>query len=383
MICRECKKGVETPLLMYDGRVFCPHCHKELTNIGSFKVTRSNENEYQLARAGYFGWLENPVEANKVVLKQSIEHCVNAANDGNPKAVKLLAFFYENGYEEEARSKSERYVIALNYYKNVCFSGKIEIENGISGYSDDANVRLRRECAFRLLELSSALCGLGIGIEKQKWQKMRRRLAGQIRETSLLSGEELSAAEASLGTDFKQDRIESAYAILSSCLGSGRTPLMGIIKLTNEELSELYFRSNAQEKRTLYNMIKSGLRFWHVSCPASGQIAEDAAFMPLRGDARGNEEYIAELSGNSSGWGYLFFFNPVGRHPYLRRGDLKKLLGEFEKGYGELTPVRELVNRGNRSDITFFDDDIVVMRGKGRSLKEALMRLVEDAVGEI
>ena len=54
MICANCKKKIDEPLLLYNGSLTCPSCKKLLTAVDNFCITEENEELYRLSENMFF-----------------------------------------------------------------------------------------------------------------------------------------------------------------------------------------------------------------------------------------------------------------------------------------------------------------------------------------
>ena len=370
MICKNCSKNVETPLVLYDGRLACPYCTKELTDVGDFRVSAESEADDRIAELGYLRWLERPSAETKKYLDRSVEACIRAARAGHPKAVARLGYFYEKGYVDGTRGRSESSTIAYGYYKKLCFAGnvRVKVSDGVSGYGEAEFAEIRKGTAKQLLSLIASFSKDDGGVSlrsRANMEEVRRRVVAAYPSLAGFVGSVMPTAE--------PDRVSRIVSVLTSTAASGRTPLFGVIRVTNTVLKALFAGEN---ERTAYKLIGGGLELWYAPCDGDGMISEssDCRFQALSNRKLVTEELDA-LTDN--GAGYLYFFNGSSKRRQLKKSVCAHVKKDLQAD--EFTLVKRIANKGGQSEYTFYDDDII--KNKSRiSFDRAAETLVEDVV---
>jgi len=369
MICKNCSENFETPLILYDGRLACPFCTKELTDVGDFRVTRESEEDYRTAELGFFKWLEHPSAETEKYLARSIEACVRAARAGHPKAVLRLGYLYEKGYAEELRGRSECSTIAYGYYKKVCFADNVgvKVSDGVTGYGEAEFALIRKEAAKRLLSLIASLSA-SEGVSLRSRANMDAVLHRVLQRYPSLSG----YSEHALATT-ETDRVERFSGVLSAVASNGRTPLFGVFRLSSSEMQTLF---SAVRAKMIFKLIDAGLMLWHAPCGEDGLIPEssDCRFQALT-NRKLVSEYLSSLPKNASG--YLYFFNDTGKRRALKKTAVERVKKDLSADGFAL--VKRIANKGGQSEYTFYDDDILVNKTR-LSFDRAAQLLAEDVV---
>lgn len=360
MICKACHKSVDQPLMLYDGRLSCPHCTKELTAIGEFCVTRESEEYYRLARICFFRWLDDPVKEKEKYIGRSVEYCTLAARAGHPKAVVFLGYLYEKGYSDESRGDIEGCRIAYGYYTAVCFSEHTDVtgDDGIQGYTREDVAGIKFGAARLLLSMLTSLA------EGESMGTANRWFDHEGNKRRIFAAYPALGTEQNVGrvTSVEVDRVGKIYNVLHSCFSTVRAPLFGVVRLTNEELRALFAIEKASGKPTVERLVNMGLTLKHIRCDNDGMVDESGrGQVQSLTNRRIIEDYPKGL--DDGGSGYLFFVSSAGKHAYLGKRAIFHV--EHELAQHNFTLVKRLINRGGQSEYTFFDDDIVAaLRGK-------------------
>ena len=222
----KCGKTFEKPLELFNGATTCPYCKKEQTIIGDFKVTSYNEELYVTSELYYFrylGFLSKdslkstfPTLMQDELLEMAIETCLKSANLGNPKAIYKMGFYNEH-YLESIRSETDRLKMAFDYYSALCYSdkSKIPVEDGIKGYSEEEFKDLKKQSAYRILDLFMIHEKKLKGAEKYDKEKNIAR----IKE---LYG---NLAGVENGSNSKKSKVESVKTILATCFSKKKEHL--------------------------------------------------------------------------------------------------------------------------------------------------------------
>ncbi|MBQ3220668.1 MAG: hypothetical protein IJB34_01750 [Clostridia bacterium] len=166
-----CGKEFDEPIELFDGKLVCPHCAKEL-NKRTFVVNVDNDNKFRLSQTYYGTYLAEAAQGSATNKKTAEKHerylanalwfCREAARSGHPEARIMLGFYWEMGYMNKG-SDLDRYKMACHYYSDVCYSEQetmeVEIpegEDGFGEYQKDGKeklAKLKREAAVRLLRM--------------------------------------------------------------------------------------------------------------------------------------------------------------------------------------------------------------------------------------
>ena len=129
-----------------------------LDHIEKFVITRENEELYRQSELIYAGWLFDREEQTKIdTVDKAIELCRLSAEQGNPKALARLAYFYDKNYICVSGDSLEgdefmHFKIAYNYYTMLCFARTNEIEVHEGCEAVDWN-RLREATALAMLRM--------------------------------------------------------------------------------------------------------------------------------------------------------------------------------------------------------------------------------------
>ncbi len=377
MICKECHKSVDQPLMLYDGRLSCPYCTKELTAIGEFRVTRESEEYYRLARLCFFRWLDDPVKEKEKYIGRSVEYCTLAARAGHPKAVVFLGYLYEKGYSDESRGDIEGCRIAYGYYTAVCFSERADVtgDDGIQGYTREDVAKIKFGAARLLLSMLNSLA------EGKSTETANRWFDYEKNKRLICEKYPTLGTEQNIGrvTSVEVDRVGKIYNVLRSCISHVRAPLFGVIRLTNEELRTLLAREKEIDKPTVEGLVNMGLTLKHIRCDKNGRADESK-----EGKVQSLtnliiiEEYPKLL--DDGGSGYLFFISGVGKHAYLGKREISHV--EQELGQNNFALVKRLINKGGQSEYTFFDDDIVAALGGKKNYAKGAGLLIESVTSQ-
>ena len=354
MKCENCLKNFETPLMLYNGKIACPHCGKLLKSGDELKVTYENEEYYRISESCFYRYLENPTD--RTFIKRAVEYCTYSAHNGHPAATVRLGYYYETGYADGALAKSERFRIAHDYYRSVCMYDKpLVVASGIKGYDEDDFYKIKEIAA------------------KREWNIISRNIGGYKGDAVQLNSA-VAAIKSKLSGKFPSLRFSDVAANvtseesgldakLQSCFDTVRAPLFGITAITARE-----FEANAP---AITRAADGGLYLWHVA-----KSGVEYTFYALTNAAQVNA-FAKGLTDD----GYLFFFNRCGKHAYLKSGALdiveKDLVGD-----GKFRIIKRLIAKGGSSDFTFFDDDIVAHKS-GKSVSGAAEELVADVIRDV
>ena len=103
--------------------------HHVLEHIQKFVVTPENDELFRQAELLYAGWLFNrDGKTTFDVVDKAVELCRLSAEQGNPKALARLAYFYDNDYiavgsDERDGDELMHFKIAYSYYTMLCYAG--------------------------------------------------------------------------------------------------------------------------------------------------------------------------------------------------------------------------------------------------------------------
>lgn len=370
MICKSCSKNVETPLVLYDGRLACPYCTRELTDVGDFRVNAESEADYRIAELGFLRWLERPSAETKKYLDRSVEACIRAARSGHPKAVVRLGYLYEKGYVDGTHGRSESSTVAYGYYKKVCFAGnvRVKVSDGVAGYGEAEFAEIRKGAAMQLLSLIASFPKNDGGVSLRSRANME-----EVRRRVIAAYPSLSGFGESLMPTAEPDRASRILSVLTTTAASGRTPLFGVIRISNPVLRGLFSTEN---ERTAYKLISGGLELWYAPCDGDGVVSESSE---QRFQALSNRKLVCEVLDalENGGAGYLYFFNGANRRRQLKKSVCEHVRKDLQAD--EFMLVKRIANKGGQSEYTFYDDDII--KNKSRlSFDRAAETLVEDVV---
>ncbi len=172
MLCTECKKRFQKPLILFTGDRACPNCLKSLfPEVTTPEVTVENHRLFSLSEdLFYMGYLlkEEGVpttsEERRRKLDDAINYCREAARMKNPYAMLRLGYYYSEGFITDASSDNFSRLAASRLYTQLVNASEFLLRGYIvngkvqSKYLlQEAEVESLKEEAKRRLEYLSSL----------------------------------------------------------------------------------------------------------------------------------------------------------------------------------------------------------------------------------
>ncbi len=365
-----CGKEFTTPLEIFDGKLVCPHCGRELAK-SEFTVTKHNDDLTRLGEM-YFGeYLSRSYAQDKngnyisggeltgaeTRLREKLligarSAFLEASRQGHPYATMMLGYFWSVGYMGRG-SDLDRYKMAFHYYNNVCTTASVNVitdgdEREIGGYVSGREGKLlevRREAANKLLELIVAM-------PTELSAKKRGQSAPYSLATNVARMKELElivdfSSKNVGGVSQGTSRREIERTLDAAIKNADHTPVFGYFILQRYEFMSLY-EEGEEEKSLFKSCIRRGknLEIYYAASPK--EIEESAKFYRM-GATGLKEEFLEEESDEV----YLFFINnapKVGkefasvkaRMSEGKRGDIRRaLVGNFGAGVDALMCAEE------------------------------------------
>ena len=368
-----CGKNVKTPLELFNGVLTCPYCKTELSVIHDFKITKENNDLYNLSQLYYFKYLAlagdksnfigKEAEKMKRTLDIAISTCKNSAYLGHPLAVLKMGDYYQN-YFESSLSESDRKRIAFEYYASLCYSSKtfVEQEEGVSGFSSEDFSMIKRQSAINLYRLVSGGEKEFGSFKKYNKELNKKRIVEQYGVVDIdggISGEE------------ERSKAEQIKKLFHSCVSKkSRSPLFGIYRLKGYELKSVFETQEEDKNKSIFRIISKGLQLRYIESK-NGRVDEIDGYFTKMTNATSVYQMLEDIKNENEY--YLYFFNPLGRHEYLSSVQTSKVMRALEDKQFE--SIKRLIN-GGAEDCTFFDDD-VIMFIKGKNVKTAIDGLMD------
>ena len=372
MICTNdrCKKEFSKPLELFNGVLTCPFCKKEINLIQDLKLTKENEELFELSEIYYFRYLspqsiDAKNSANRLDLKptelldMAIKYCKESANLGNPKAVYRMGFYNEY-YMQSSRAKKDRICLAFDYYESLCYHSKDNVETtaGAVSMTNSEFKALKRASAKRILELLANNEKEFEGIRKYdkksniaRIEKLYGNLGAQI-----------------VTNESKLSKVNSIYQTLFNCFakGSARKPLFGLYFVTGQELKELFEGNSASR-----NFVGKGLDLWIFESDTLCNFKPNT--YPVRLKNRAKIDSVLSMI-KDDGCYYVYFFNSVAKLTLLSKLNRKNVKASLEKNDFEL--VKEFPDTVNNVlEYLFYEDDIYYFK-KGFGVKGCVNSLL-------
>ena len=365
MICTnaKCRKKIDAPLELYDGRWACPHCQKEINAATDFAITPESSELFVLSERYYFKWLtgnpRNRIAEWNNTIGMAVDLCKKAAMLGDPRAITRLGYYYDKDYVEIERSEAERCRIAFLYYSSVCYAttgGGIDAESWKS---------IREYAATLMLEMLAYAPVELMQEEKYRFEYNCEKIKNKLGITF----DKGNYKAPTIG------RVERFLGTLHSCFSPVRAPLFGIFRLSGKELCDAFEvsakKQGSEETKSISTLIKDGLKLCYVK---TKEISEDGEFVRLSGD-RHISQSLNKLKEENPAV-HVFFFNRCGKHRFFNRSELRHIDDLLSaRGYALVTKLLDV--RKDR-DYTIFDDDVYFH--KSVSVGKALEKLIDTMI---
>lgn len=369
MICRNCNKQIARPLELYNGDWACPLCKKVL-NVKSVDVTVTAENDetFKLSELCYLRALKRLAEKPgamqyDMLIETAVEYCRIAARQGNPKALVRMGYYYEYGYLTADATESMR--LAYEYYRAVWSSSPaVEYKSDDPDYADNCR-KLRDIAANRYLDIIKRIPGshngsgdLGYRDEKQK-----------------ILAKGLSVTDDDMDDALGMDRISHVMGVLQSCFSSDRSPLFGIMRLSEGEFGTLRAVTDGGSKGAA-KIVRFAKKITVVLFDVN-----DGSFKTIK-----TADNCNAVDGDRAY--YLYFFNENGDHGISKRACAKigKVLRKSDV-FGEYARVKRLIEEMGRSvcisDYIFGEDDVLMYKSRFESYDHATDDLINSVINNV
>lgn len=332
--CQNCKKRIETPIEIFNGKFICPYCGKELVQELSF--SNIDEAQYQaaarlfeLSEIYFHKWLEAPTEL--FYRYRAAALCSRAAFK-DPRAFARLTYYFCKGYLGEHIPQE-----------------------------------IRKQLAGKYRAAITSWCENHGNKEYKSWLE---ESAPEVYVVLNGNGEEPNSVEASNGT---QGGANAIVSVINMCDNDERAPVLGIYRLgsdcRNKSLSDILQEKNRRRKK----------KFYAYKVDAAGKLTpckiEDLISVldgAMEGGAPGGPEKgdQSQLNPNDN---VLIVINRQGRHDFVT-GTLFSKIDNFVKVNSQA--IKDIVEE--LPFVTLFDEDFfALLKIKGYKLK-ALQQYVND-----
>lgn len=351
MICANCKKKIDEPLLLYNGSLTCPSCKKPLTAVENFCITEENEELYRLSENMFFRALtsQDKNKQRKYRLK-AVDYCKKAAIAGHPYAIVRLGYYYEKGLAEpSSKSESERgWRIAYGFYSSVCFCEedkelKIELKRMPIAYQSNEHFHdLRKIAASYLLDMLLTTDEEFDALPRFNYAINRKKVLSQLGihdDRTRASGQE-------------KNRMEILESVLEGCLEKRHAPLFGYVWVKAGELSQ--FMEYKTDGKNLFDRLKAkGVEFRFIDSNEKGVIEEngdDESFHRVQNMTQVEDDGFERHNG------YLVFYNEKNGKRVLKGSAVAAVKKSLYDGFG--SRLRSFIIAAKSGSRVFFEDDI-------------------------
>ncbi|MBO5736641.1 MAG: hypothetical protein J6S04_02425 [Clostridia bacterium] len=351
MICANCKKKIDEPLLLYNGSLTCPSCKKLLTAVDNFCITEENEELYRLSENMFFRSLTSSDKNKQRNYRlKAVDYCKKAAIAGHPYAIVRLGYYYEKGLAEpSSKRESERgWRIAYGFYSSVCFCDEdkqlnISLKRLPTAYQDnDHFLNLRKTAAAYLLDMLLTTDESFDAIPRFNYAKNREKVLRTlgIHQDSMRAGGQ------------EKNRMEMVEGVLAGCLEKKHAPLFGYVYLRAGELAQ--FMEVKEDGKSLFERLKSkSVEFRFIDSNEKGVIeanGDDESFHRVQNLAQ------VETEGFEHHNGYFVFYNEKNGKRVLKNSAVTAVKNSLVEGFG--SRWRSFILAAQSSSRVFFEDDI-------------------------
>ena len=380
MICKNCGNKFASPLYLYNGSSTCPRCKKEILTISALKVTKENEEYFNLSKIAFLRYLSpksvNGTTAEKMsqveLLNKAQYYCQLSATLGNPHAIMQTAYLLER-FRSENKNELERIRLAIEYYSALCYSelNFVKGENGAKELSQDEFILLKVEAGKKLLKLCSKYSALLKSSIRYDYKKNKERL-NALYKTASFQDDDFSPS-----VNF--NKVDSLIDILSSSRSKTKAPLFGVFFLSAEQFKLLFAKKNGGVQSVVSKLVSKDPDFLrYMICDKEGKVSSDSArFFNRIASVKIANEVVENLQDED--FVYLYFFNAYGKHNYLTGKQIQTVKGELEENDQAL--LLSLVNYISEDTAVFFDDDIEQFKS-GKNAYGATTELIKSVRGE-
>lgn len=365
MKCNQCGKQISAPLELYDGRIVCSKCGKDLlASDRPFVLTEENQAYFNKSEELYFAWLENADGESKLSMaEKAVDLCKTSAYLGNPNALARLGYYYDRDYDEVNRGENMRCRLAYRCYKAVCMQNQSPtVEDGAKEIDFTA---LQKRTAKMLFEMMKTAPEETVKAVESDFRVVKERIATKF-------GEVYHAQDAVEETDATKIALEQIALIKSE----QRATLFGVIKMNKATLTSV-IEPKKDKSLTLLDVIKKRkTEVYLVKLDRASNInANDDAFYRLTNENQVNT-ILNELSSEETV--AIVYVNGWGKHKYYSKID--EIVKAIAKNRYDL--ARRLICDADRRRIefTFYDDDLYYCQnftGGHKSLSSAMEKLIE------
>ena len=372
--CEKCKR----PLLeRFNGVRFCPKCGQNV-KINSLCINKENEEMFKLSEICFLRYLSPmkgalAVEDRKSLLSDAIRICQEAANDGHPKAVFRMGYYYQYFMQKDV-GESERMRRAFDNYWKICDT-KNQVE-----YYDLMDNKFTSETLTSADEYNLLKKQAAINIMDMLFKYPEVFNSSQVADNryKLAKKEIISKYGSYMGVrgkyDSKRNVVKDIYNALASCYSKHHPALCGVFSITAAELRELLAIRVDAEKGYTHNadVMCEQLRFHYLVCDKNGKpdVNRQSDFYSIR-----EAVFPTEVRMSDSDKLYFAFFNKGGKHSRLSKKQADRVIENIlDSGH-----LVALVGGSSHNEIVLYDEDIVWMK---KVLKGDIADFVEDIVQE-
>lgn len=350
MKCGNCDREFATPLEIYNGKLYCPHCKKLCTMEIALDVTEQSEEEFRMGELFYKKALvASDDKSRSAYEKKSKELILSSAHSGHPMALLRLGYMYYSGFM--VADSKVAVTLADNYFRNV-WKGKYSEK--LSGY-----VHLREIAAAQHLEMLAAQ-----GAYEEVELAKKEMIAANVK----LSDDVLAGMHAE-AQDAKMDLTQA----LDSCVLGIKKPIFGIVSIKGGEFKQ-WAKTDCLVKgnpvKTIKKYIDQKINMKYVY--TRPEEADEGTLRDI--DASVAEELANGKHAIADGAGLAVYFFNAGNCSRKYKG-IERLI---QRNY-----YRDLFRMVNgldsqRRDIIVREDDIIFYKSDIESVQHAFSELVDD-----
>ena len=323
--CQNCKKSIETPIEIFNGKFICPYCGKEL--VQELNFSNIDEAQYQaaarlfeLSEIYFHKWLEAPTEL--FYRYRAAALCSRAAFK-DPRAFARLTYYFCKGYLGEHIPQEIRKQLAGKY------------RAAITSWCENH--------------------------ENKEYKSWLEESAPEVYVVLNSNGEEPNSVEASSGT---QGGANAIVSVINMCDNDERAPVLGIYRLgsdcRNESLSKILQEKNRRRKKKFYAYkVNEEGKLTPVKIEYLISVLE--AQQGERGDTEKGDQ--SQLNPNDN---VLIVINRQGRHDFVT-GTLFSKIEKFVRYKSQ--EIKDIVEE--LPFVTLFDEDFfALLKIEGYKLKD-------------
>lgn len=321
--CQNCKKRIETPIEIFNGKFICPYCGEPLVKeeaLSFFGDNKEREEEaanlFELSEIYYHKWLREPEKST--YRYRAVALCSRAALK-DPRAFARRAYYFYKGYLGEHMPQETRLQIANNYWQAI----KAWIKNNenhpyVNGF-------------------------------RQKFDTAPDKVIGSAPEVSVelnRNEDELKRSSASKNMSGNSDSM--IVKLIAMCNNDERAPVLGIYRLRRGYCDKKLGDDLKNESN------KGKTRFYAYTCTQTYDGKENL-------DSYGIEALRNDLLHGLKNDIIFIITNKQGRHDFVT-GRLFSKIDSFVKNAKNKAAISAIVD--HQSDIQFvtlFDEDFYAL----------------------